>query len=639
MDAVAPRYQTRAKGLGVITQDSNNLAVKLMARHLQSMMGAPTPVSTDRKVTGLLGYYWVCGPGFTIPKTKLVALSDDEVKAVVRALRCGKLKAAIKTPLCLDEKRTPFAEKLRRDRDRGYENCVYLIRPSRKRRTISSSRWSTNSASPAFRFDGSGDHGPLLDTSGDSATVIHAHLPREHPQDEDTDGTQIIGNDPFGEEAYVSHDLAPIPHGSSASRLTLPKLWATRVGSVEDKAHDSKRKGATVICLTRTGTGLTLKSFRSLLTGRGELEGEIVDACLSMLVRPMDRLEARLKTVLFESTFWQTYQARREHLGRWYGMVAPPQDVEMLLFPIYQDDRWTLFEVSWAEKMIRHYVPDGLNSTDIMERVKTCLETEFVFEFQGWTVDRRPLPQGNSGVLILATAVQRVLRKDVEYSQEDITGLRRWITAILLGMERLTVRSKMVGVGHPGLEDVDIFDLLGLDPFDFSNFKPFDFPEPGLSRVQEVQRLKKGYKRLSLITHPDRKGDIAKFKQLSQLNEYLLRFNTSCPLIWRRIAELFRRGKDGWRGRGRGHVPRPTPASAFAKPGSSPSNPIVIDALEIGAPASLAVDPLNRNGIRAKLCQRHRNRRNRRSSYYPSRASELRPAPYADQSDSDLGWD
>jgi hypothetical protein len=116
-------------------------------------------------------------------------------------------------------------------------------------------------------------------------------------------------------------------------------------------------------------------------------------------------------------------------------MAAPPQDVEMLLFPIYQDDHWTLFEVSGAEKMIRRYAPDGLNSTDIVKRVKICLETEFEFEFKGWTVDRRPLPQGNSGVLILATVVQRVFRKDVEYSQEDIAELRRWITAILLGME------------------------------------------------------------------------------------------------------------------------------------------------------------------------------------------------------------
>ncbi|KAI9773218.1 MAG: hypothetical protein M1839_002226 [Geoglossum umbratile] len=407
MDAVAPRYQTRAKGLGVITQDSNNLAVKLMARHLQSMIGAPTPVSTDRKVTGLLGYRWVCGPGFTFPKTKLAALSDNEVKAVVRALGCGKLKAAIQTPLCLDEKRTLFAEKLRRDRVRGYENCVYLMRPSKKRRIISSSRRSANSTSRAFRFhtdnrsidvDGSGDHGPLLDTSGDPATVIHDHLPRERPQDEDTDGTQIIGNDLFVEElseAYVSHDPAPIPHGSSASRPALPEPWATKVKLVEDKTRNQNMKGGTKICLTY-------------------------------------RL-ARQKTVLFESTFWRTYRKRRGHLGHWYDMVAATEDMEMLLFPVCQDDHWTLFEISWAEKIIRRYAPVSPNSTDITDMAVRCLEVEFGIE--GLTVDQRPLPQGDSGVLILATAAQRVLRKDVEYSQEDLPGLCRWIAAILLGME------------------------------------------------------------------------------------------------------------------------------------------------------------------------------------------------------------
>jgi hypothetical protein len=310
------------------------------------MLGAPTPVSTDRKVTGLLGYYWVCGPEFTIPKTKLVALSDDEVKAVVRALRCRKLKAVIKTPLCLDEKRTPFAEKLRRDRDRGYENCVYLMRSSRKRRAISS---SANSTSLAVRFymdngsidiDGSGDHEPLLDISSDSATVIRAHPPRERPQDEDTDGTQIIGNDPFGEElseAHVSHDPALISHGSSASQPALLEPWATRVKLVEDKACNKNVKGGTKICLTCTGTSLTLKLFRPLLAGHRKLDCEIVDACLSMLARPIDRL-ARQKTVLFESAFWRTYRKRRGHLEHWYDMVASTEDMEMLLFPVYQDD-------------------------------------------------------------------------------------------------------------------------------------------------------------------------------------------------------------------------------------------------------------------------------------------------------------
>jgi hypothetical protein len=70
----------------------------------------------DRKVTDLLGYHWVCEPGVTIPKTKPDEWSVGETNAVVRALECGKLKAAIKPPLHLDEKRPRFAEDLLHDK-------------------------------------------------------------------------------------------------------------------------------------------------------------------------------------------------------------------------------------------------------------------------------------------------------------------------------------------------------------------------------------------------------------------------------------------------------------------------------------------------------------------------------------------
>ena len=36
-------------------------------------------------------------------------------------------------------------------------------------------------------------------------------------------------------------------------------------------------------------------------------------------------------------------------------MMALLKDMEILLFPVYQDSHWTLFEVSRAEEMIRHY--------------------------------------------------------------------------------------------------------------------------------------------------------------------------------------------------------------------------------------------------------------------------------------------
>jgi len=53
-------------------------------------------------------------------------------------------------------------------------------------------------------------------------------------------------------------------------------------------------------------------------------------------------------------------------------MVALLKDMEMLLFPVYQDDRWTLFDVSVVEKMIRHYAPVGFNSTDVMDTAIAC---------------------------------------------------------------------------------------------------------------------------------------------------------------------------------------------------------------------------------------------------------------------------
>ena len=124
-------------------------------------MRAPTYVSMDRKVTDLLGYHWVANLG---SKTKPDEWSIGETNAVVRALECGKLKAAIKPPLHLDEKRTQFAEDLLRDKAERYRNCVYLIRYRTKRRTISSSRQSANSTSPPFRLHTNDRASMLMET-------------------------------------------------------------------------------------------------------------------------------------------------------------------------------------------------------------------------------------------------------------------------------------------------------------------------------------------------------------------------------------------------------------------------------------------------------------------------------------------
>ncbi|KAI9760988.1 MAG: hypothetical protein M1840_002159 [Geoglossum simile] len=296
MSAVTSQRRIRGgEGTETVVQDLDYPAVDLLTKYLEQRIGTPTRVSLNCEVTNLLGYRWTCKPGFTIPKTR---------EAVRRRLESGNLKAVVRPPLRLDEKRTLFAEQLILDKASGFRNCVGLMGSRKKRRKISPPSRSTNSTPPAPRIHtdsrrtdsdrgddhGSGNHGPPLDTSGGSAVVGHAHLPRKRLEDEDADGIQIIGNDPFSEglsEAYVSHDPTPISYGGSASRLTLPEFWDNRVKSVEVEAHNTKRKGSMVIFLTCTGTELKLKSFRSLLTSGGELESEIVDACLSMLACPM----------------------------------------------------------------------------------------------------------------------------------------------------------------------------------------------------------------------------------------------------------------------------------------------------------------------------------------------------------------
>ncbi|KAI9869371.1 MAG: hypothetical protein M1813_000160 [Trichoglossum hirsutum] len=161
----------------------------------------------------------------------------------------------------------------------------------------------------SINVDGRGDLRFLLDASGDSATAIHALPPRKHLRDEDIDDVRNKRSrvmTQLAEDDSSNEDPTPITRGSSASRLALQEPWATKAKEVEDKANDLERKGATMICLTCTGTELALKSFKPLLIGHGELDCKIVDACLSMLIRPVDRvdrLEARQKVVLFESTF------------------------------------------------------------------------------------------------------------------------------------------------------------------------------------------------------------------------------------------------------------------------------------------------------------------------------------------------
>ncbi|KAI9772438.1 MAG: hypothetical protein M1840_000641 [Geoglossum simile] len=199
----------------------------------------------------------------------------------------------------------------------------------------------------------------------------------------------------------------------------------------------------------------------------------------------------------------------------------------------------------------------------------------------------------------------------------------------------------MVGVNFRHLGQVDIFDLLGLNPFD--------------SHLGSEQ-LRKAYRRVMLVAHPDKTGQTVKATQLNRLRDFLLNFDPHCGQIRPRIAELFRRGRDGWVSTwnpwlnpndpgfwqpitaysSRGHIPRPAVAS---KPGSSASNPIVIDGPEVGAQAPPAAGSSNRKGnFRTRTKSHRRCRKHRRSEYHPSQESKWRPAPYADESDTAMGW-
>ncbi|KAH0563235.1 hypothetical protein GP486_002203 [Trichoglossum hirsutum] len=184
----------------------------------------------------------------------------------------------------------------------------------------------------------------------------------------------------------------------------------------------------------------------------------------------------------------------------------------------------------------------------------------------------------------------------------------------------------MAGVSFQDLEQVDIFDLLSLDPS---------------GKNEDPKQLRKAYKKAMFAVHPDKTGPNIKATQLNQLKEFLCDFDASDCRIGHRIEELFRRGKHHSRGRDR--VSRSMLARRLArrlaKPGSSSWNPIVIDTPEIGAPAPPAVSSSNPKEKCKTRTKQHRRCRDRWfSEYHPSRESEWRPAPYADQSDTEVGW-
>src|SRR5216117_936595 len=90
----------------------------------------------------------------------------------------------------------------------------------------------------------------------------------------------------------------------------------------------------------------------------------------------------------------------------------------------------------------------------------------------------------------------------------------------------------MVGVNFRHLEEVDIFNLLGLNPSD--------------ARVGGLKLLRKAYRRALIVAHPDRTGQNDKAQQLSLLREFLCDFDSCDSRVGPRFDELFRRGWRGW---------------------------------------------------------------------------------------------
>ncbi|KAF2182661.1 hypothetical protein K469DRAFT_690764 [Zopfia rhizophila CBS 207.26] len=189
----------------------------------------------------------------------------------------------------------------------------------------------------------------------------------------------------------------------------------------------------------------------------------------------------------------------------------------------------------------------------------------------------------------------------------------------------------MVGVAFSLLEDVDIFDLLGLDPSKLRHS----------SIERTLKEVRNAYLRVMLIAHPDKAGakghEVA--QRLNALKEFLCGFD-KCRVNPDRVIELVEKGCQGW-------VPRwnrrfalnnsdiriasferhttKMPQRTTSIPGSSRSNPIVLDASGISA-VSPEQKPQESRTIRP--CGRRRTRPHLdKRTHHRSQSSSRHPAP------------
>ncbi|KAF2258063.1 hypothetical protein CC78DRAFT_151024 [Lojkania enalia] len=181
------------------------------------------------------------------------------------------------------------------------------------------------------------------------------------------------------------------------------------------------------------------------------------------------------------------------------------------------------------------------------------------------------------------------------------------------------------------LENVNIFDLLDLDPRKLRSY----------SIGHILKELRTAYRRAALIAHPDK--DLTKgpetIQRLNGLKDFLSDFDTH-QVDPRRVTGLVERGCIGRlstrnpQGAWKKHRPQANALQA----GSSPSNPIVLDALEISAPYTRQEH--DEGNAKTKRRRRRRTRyRSDEKAYHPSRSPQWRPAPYTDESDIESVWE
>jgi hypothetical protein len=91
----------------------------------------------------------------------------------------------------------------------------------------------------------------------------------------------------------------------------------------------------------------------------------------------------------------------------------------------------------------------------------------------------------------------------------------------------------MVGITSTHLKDVDIFNLLGLDPYGLQNHS-------SKSALKEIQRA---CRRVMLVAHPDKANDGPEIaQQLNILKDLLYNFDSRHANISLRVTELVKRG-------------------------------------------------------------------------------------------------